>query len=313
MKRFKSKEANVASTGMVFDIKRYAIHDGPGIRTTVFLKGCLLNCPWCHNPEGKAREQEIMWWKERCIGCKDCENACTRSAISFSDDLLILDKAKCDLCGACADACHSEALKLAGKKMSADQVMKEIEKDIAFYDESGGGLSLSGGEPLLQPDFSVNLLKVCKEIGIHTAVDTCGHANSDVLLKISEHADLFLYDLKMVDDEKHMKFTGVSNQLILENLKRLSHSGQKTVVRFPLVPGVNDDEKDILKLGEFVSSLNNVKEINVLPYHKAGVEKSKRLRRPADSSFACQGPSDETLRQIQERLKGFGLQVQTGG
>ncbi len=313
MKRFKSKEADVGSTGVVFDIKRYAIHDGPGIRTTVFLKGCLLNCPWCHNPEGKAREQELMWWKERCIGCRDCQTACSKDAISFPDDLLILDKAKCDLCGACVDACHSDALKLAGRKMSVAQVMKEIEKDMAFYDESGGGVSLSGGEPLLQPDFSSSLLKACKEIGIHTAVDTCGHVGSEVLARICEHTDLFLYDLKVINDEKHMKFTGVSNQLILENLKKLSDSGQKVVARFPLVPGVNDDEKDILELGELVSSLNNVKELSILPYHKAGVEKSRRLGRPADSSFVNYSPSTERLKEIEEILKGFGLQVQIGG
>lgn len=298
---------------MIFDIKRYAIHDGPGIRTTVFLKGCLLNCPWCHNPEGKVREQEFMWWKEKCIGCRDCQNVCTKDAISFSDDGLLLDKTKCDLCGACTDICHSEALKLVGKKMSVAQVMKEIEKDIAFYDESGGGVSLSGGEPLLQPDFSVNLLKTCQKLGIHTAVDTCGYASSEILLKISEHTDLFLYDLKVINDEKHIKFTGISNKLILENLKRLSDGGPKTVVRFPLILGVNDDEKDILELGEFVSSLINVKELNILPYHRAGVEKSKRLGRPADSFFVNQTPSAETLREIEKKLKGFGLRIQIGG
>lgn len=313
MKRSKSKEAKVAGTGMVFDIKRYAIHDGPGIRTTVFLKGCLLNCPWCHNPEGKAREQEFMWWKERCIGCRDCESACTKAAISFSDDVWLLDKAKCDLCGACVGTCHSDALKLAGREMSVAQVIEEVEKDIAFYDESGGGVNLSGGEPLLQPDFSADFLKACKEIGIHTAVDTCGHASSQVLSRISKHADLFLYDLKVIDDDKHTKFTGVSNKLILNNLKELSNGGKKTVVRFPLLPGVNNDEKDILELGEFVSSLENVKELSILPYHKAGVEKSKRLNRPTDSFFVNQAPSAETLREIQERLKGFGLEVQIGG
>jgi len=298
---------------MVFDIKRYAIHDGPGIRTTVFLKGCLLNCPWCHNPEGKAKEQEFMWWKEKCIGCRECQSVCTKDAITFPDDFLLLDMTKCDLCGACADACHSQAMKLVGKKMTVTQVMKEIEKDMAFYDESGGGVSLSGGEPLLQPDFSHSLLKACKELRIHTAVDTCGHVNTDVLLKISKHVDLFLYDLKVINDEKHTRFTGVSNKLILENLKKLSRDGQKIVVRFPLVPGVNDDEKDILELGEFVSSLNNVKELSILPYHKAGVEKSRRLGRPADSFFVNHTPLAETLREIEEELKGFGLKIQIGG
>jgi len=298
---------------MVFDIKRYAIHDGPGIRTTVFLKGCLLNCSWCHNPEGKAREQEFMWWKERCIGCRDCQNVCTKGAISFLDDSFVFDNKKCDLCRACADACHSQALKLVGKEMTVTQAMKEIEKDMVFYDESGGGVTLSGGEPLLQPDFSASLLRACKEIGIHTAVDTCGHADSDIVSKVSKHVDLFLYDLKLINDEKHAKFTGVSNKLILENLKRLSDNGQKIIVRFPLVPGVNDDEKDVLELGGFVSSLKGVKELSILPYHKAGVEKSKRLKKQTDLFFVNHSPSVETLREVEQKLRGFGLRIQIGG
>ena len=301
------------NTGIVFDIKRYAIHDGPGIRTTVFLKGCLLNCPWCHNPEGKAREQEIMWWKERCEGCKDCQSVCTKDAISFSDGSLILDKTKCDLCGACTAVCSSEALKLVGQKMTVDQVMREIEKDIAFYDESGGGVTLSGGEPLLQPDFSDSLLTACKELGIHTAVDTCGHMDSEILLRISRHVDLFLYDLKVIDDDKHRKFTGVSNGLIMKNLKNLSDSGQQIIVRFPLVPGVNDSQKDIHELGEFVSSLKGVRELNILPYHKGGAEKSKRLKGSANSFFSNHSPSAEILSQVQKTLKGFGLKIQIGG
>ena len=299
--------------GMIFDIKRYAIHDGPGIRTTVFLKGCPLNCLWCHNPEGKAREQEFMWWKEKCIGCRDCQNACDKDAISFSDDDLILDKRKCDLCTACVDACHSQALRLVGKKTTVAQVVKEIEKDIAFYDESGGGVTFSGGEPLMQQYFLSNLLKACKGLRLHTAVDTCGYANSEVLLKISKQVDLFLYDLKVINDEKHKRFTGVSNKLILENLKKLSHDRHEIIVRFTLVPGVNDDEKDILELGAFVSSLKNVKELSILPYHKGGVEKSKRLKKPEDSFFVTHSPSAETLSEIEKKLKDFRLKIQIGG
>ncbi|NIN00298.1 MAG: glycyl-radical enzyme activating protein [candidate division Zixibacteria bacterium] len=301
------------STGVVFDIKRYAIHDGPGIRTTVFFKGCLLDCPWCHNPEGKAKEKEFMWWQEKCIKCGDCQSACPKGAISFSNDSLLLNKAKCDLCGACADACHSEALKLVGQKVTVDQVMREIQKDVAFYDESGGGVTLSGGEPLLQPDFSYSLLKACKELGIHTAVDTCGHTDSEILLRISRHVDLFLYDLKVIDDDKHRKFTGVSNSLIVKNLKKLSDSGQQIIVRFPLVPGVNDSQKDIHELGEFVSSLKGVRELNILPYHKGGAEKSKRLRGSANPFFSNHSRSAEMLSQIQKKLKGFGLKIQIGG
>ena len=304
---------NMQNTGIVFDIKRYAIHDGPGIRTTVFLKGCLLNCPWCHNPEGRNEKPEFMWWAEKCIGCEDCQNACTKEAISFSDDSLLLDRAKCDLCGTCADACPSEALKLVGKEMTIAQVLKVIEKDRAFYDQSGGGATLSGGEPLLQPDFSLSLLQACKERGIHTAVDTCGHVDSKVLMRISEHVDLFLYDLKLINEEKHKRFTGVSNQLILENLKELSDSGRKTIVRFPLVPGVNDDEGNIQEVGAYVSSLGGVKEINVLPYHKGGVEKFRRLNRSEDQLFKNTPPSAEALNRVQRKLKSLGLKVRVRG
>jgi pyruvate formate lyase activating enzyme len=300
-------------TGIIFDVKRYAIHDGPGIRTTVFLKGCLLDCPWCHNPEGKAKESEFIWWEEKCIGCRDCRNACTKGAISFSDDSLALDRTKCDVCGACTDACPSEALKLVGRKMTVAGVLTEIEKDIPFYDQSGGGVSLSGGEPLLQPDFSYSLLKACKELGIHTAVDTCGQVDFDVLLKISRHVDLFLYDLKVINDEKHKSYTGVSNKLILENLRKLSDKGHRVVVRFPLIPGVNDHQRDIRELGELVSSLEGAKEVSILGYHKGGVEKSKRLMRPKHSFCADRIPSAEALREIKNKLKEFGLKVQVGG
>jgi len=247
------------------------------------------------------------------MGCRDCQSACTQSAISFSDDSLLLDKRKCDLCGACVNACHSQALKLIGKEMTVAQIMQEIEKDTLFYDESRGGATFSGGEPLMQPSFLHDLLKACKEIGVHTAVDTCGYANSDVVLKISKHVDLFLYDVKVVDDEKHIKFTGVSNKLILDNLKRLSKIGQKSIVRFALIPGVNDDKEDILELGAFVSSLENVKEISILPYHKGGIEKSKRLMKPEDLFFLSCSPTAETISEIEKTLKDFGLTIRIGG
>ena len=165
----------------------------------------------------------------------------------------------------------------------------------------------------MQPYFLRSLLKACKELGIHTTVDTCGYANPEVLLKISKHVDLFLYDLKMINDEKHIKFTGVSNKLILENLKQLSQNGQKTVVRFPLIPGVNDDEKDILELGAFVSSLKNMKELSILLYHRAGAEKIKRLTNLKDSAFMNYSSSSEALNEIEQRLKSFGLEIQIGG
>ena len=298
--------------GMIFDIKRYAIHDGPGIRTTVFLKGCSLNCLWCHNPEGKAEEQEFMWWEGRCIGCRSCQSACEKAAISFSKDRLLIDQEKCDLCGDCVDACTSQALELIGKEMTVSQVVGEIEKDMVFYDESGGGVTLSGGEPLMQPDFSLSILESCKRLRIHTTLDTCGFAQFDIVSQICDQVDLILYDLKVIDGKKHKKFTGASNELIIENLKKLSQNGQNIIVRFPLVFGLNDNEKDIVELGDFVSSLDNVNEISILPYHNAGAEKMKRLNKPKDSSFMSHLVPSETLDKIEKKLKTFGLKVQIG-
>jgi len=225
----------------------------------------------------------------------------------------MIDESKCDLCGACVEVCHAKALELVAKSMSVEQVMHEIEKDTAFYEESGGGVTFSGGEPLMQPDFLYNLLKACNEKGIHTALDTCGYAKKEVLLKISENVDLFLYDLKIIDEEKHIEFTGVSNELILENLRELSRLGKKIIVRFPLIPGINDNETDIMEIGKFVSSIKNVNELDILPYHKAGSEKIKRLTNPQVLKFIYNLPSEEKLSEIGEKLKSFGLKIKIGG
>ncbi len=293
---------------MIFDIMRYAIHDGPGIRTTLFFKGCPLDCIWCHNPEGKSREPEFMWWKERCIQCRNCQNACSRGAISFPDDFS-LEKAKCDLCRSCVDACPSRALEMVGEKMTVPQLMMEIEKDTIFYEESGGGVTFSGGEPLMQPGLLYSLLKACKARGIHTAVDTCGYANPDVFRRISSYVDLFLYDVKVINDQTHKKVTGVSNMLILENLRVLSQMGKKVIVRYPLIPGMNDREEDIRELGAFISSVN-VEEISILPYHKGGMEKARRLGKQI---LVVNPSSAETVNKTKDKLKRYGPKVEIGG
>ena len=293
--------------GIIFDIKRYAIHDGPGIRTTVFFKGCPLTCSWCHNPEGKSPEPEFMWWEKKCLNCRDCQKKCPTNAISFSDTFII-EKEKCNLCKVCLDACHTGALELIGKEMTVSDVVKEIEKDIPFYDESQGGVTMSGGEPLMQPDFLYDLLKACKARGITTALDTCGYAPLDVLLTISEYVDLFLYDVKTMDDTVHKKVTGVSNTKILTNLKALVH--KNVIVRFPLIPGVNDDEKDIESLGKFVYSLG-LHNITVLPYHAAGIEKVKRLQ--SNTVYMTNPPTAETIQKTKTIFQETGLNVQVGG
>ena len=295
--------------GVVFDIKHYAIHDGPGIRTTVFLKGCPLDCAWCHNPESKHPQPEFMWWPTRCIGCGCCEESCPEGAVTIGDKLII-DEEKCIGCGSCVDECYAEALELVGREMSVEEVMEEVRRDSMFYRESGGGVTFSGGEPLMQLMFLAELLEACKREGFHTAVDTSGHAEQAALEKIMEYTDLFLYDVKHMDTEQHRKFTGASNVLVLSNLALLR--GRAVVVRVPLVPGVNDDEENIRRLGEYVSGLG-FSDLCLLPYHKVGSEKAQRLNRETGPQFVAEAPTDESLDRLRGVLTEYGLSVKIGG
>ena len=297
--------------GVVFDIKRYAIHDGPGIRTTVFLKGCPLDCPWCHNPEGKRPEPEHMWWESRCLGCGGCVEACPEGAITMAGSLEI-DAEKCTMCGACSEVCVTDALEVVGKEASVDEVMEDVRKDAVFYEESGGGVTFSGGEPTMQPVFLLDLLRACREEGFHTAVDTSGITAKESLLRMAEYVDLFLYDLKFMDDGAHREYTGASNALVLENLRALDEAGATIVIRVPLIPYVNDDADDVDRLGEFVSGLNGVQEVCVLPYHRAGTEKLGRLLTHREP-FLSEPPADDKLEQVKTILEGHGLKVKTGG
>jgi len=298
------------ATGLIFDIKRYAIHDGPGIRTTVFFKGCPLSCWWCHNPEGKSFSLELMIWPDRCIGCQTCVEVCPNSAVLVVNGSIVTDRDRCKVCGTCAEKCPANAREIVGKRISVDELIKEIRKDVLFYEESGGGVTVSGGEPLAQPEFLHEFLRACKKEDIHIALDTSGYAETGVLLKISKNVDLFLYDLKIMDDKKHKLYTGVSNELILKNLRELSLLGKKVFVRFPLIPGVNDDEENLHAAGKFISGLRNVEEIDILPYHKLGVEKAKRLGKKVKT---FDKPSNETLERAIKKLKSFGLKVKEGG
>lgn len=299
--------------GIVFDIKRFSIHDGPGIRTTIFLKGCPLDCLWCHNPEGIASILEILYRENLCIRCNTCMDTCLQGAITPSEDgRPITSPDRCILCGDCVEACPTGAREITGREVTVAGMLAEIEKDIIFYDESGGGVTFSGGEPLRQPDFLFALLKACKEREIHTAVDTSGFASPQILDRIREYTDLFLYDLKLMDDEKHRRFTGVSNALILENLRRLSSRGSSIIVRVPIIPGINDDDENVTKIGEFVAALPRLPQVDILPYHATGTEKYRRLGKEYALSDT-QSPSIETILGIARRLQEFGLQVTVGG
>ena len=299
-------------TGLIFDIKKFSIHDGPGIRTTVFFKGCPLSCWWCHNPEGQSLGREIMFRERRCIRCGACQAVCTQGAISMDGDVVSTDREKCTLCGTCVEACYAEARELVGREVTVAEVMAEIEQDVAFYDESGGGVTFSGGEPLLQRNFLLALLRACREKEIHTAVDTCGFATWETLDSLREHVDLFLYDLKSMDDARHLKSTGVSNELILGNLHRLSTLGHDIILRVPVIPGINDDDENIRQTGAFAATLSYLNRLDVLPYHRAGTEKYHRLNKVYELPEA-RPPSDERMAKIVRILRGFGLQIKIGG
>jgi len=297
----------LVTTGTVFNIQRYSIHDGPGIRTTVFLKGCPLNCWWCQNPESQLSGQEIVFWEDRCIGCGACSTICPSGAIQIKNGIPVTEKEKCILCGKCIEKCPALAREMIGKKITAEEVIKEIEKDVIFYEESGGGVTFSGGEPLEQPEFLEELLNACQKKKIHTAVDTSGYVSWEILNKISSKVDLFLYDLKIMDSKRHKKYTGVSNELILENLKKLSSVHNNIFVRFPVIPGINDDYQNIKEMGEFLSFLK-VTQVNLLPYHYIGVDKYRRLGRTYKLA-TTQPPSEEKLSEISAILRKFNLKV----
>ncbi|MFZ7101816.1 MAG: glycyl-radical enzyme activating protein [Peptococcaceae bacterium] len=284
--------------GIIFNIQRFSIHDGPGIRTTVFLKGCPLNCWWCHNPESQAVSLHLNLWADRCINCGECIRVCA-------------NKDHCILCGKCVESCPAAARELIGKQVSVTEVLREIKKDLIFFDESGGGVTFSGGEPLMQPVFLENLLEECRREHIHTAVDTSGFAPWETVLKISRYTDLFLYDLKHINDLDHQRYTGVSNALILANLKKLSMLKKRIIVRIPLIPGINDAEGIIRQMGEFIAGLK-IKEVNVLPYHDTARDKYTRLAKVyklADTALL----SEKKINQAVEILEKKGLKVKKGG
>jgi len=297
--------------GLVFDIKRFAVDDGPGIRTTVFFKGCPLRCRWCHNPEGQVPAPELMHRRTRCNGCAECIKVCPEKAISQVAGKISINRKSCNRCGKCCQECPTEALEIVGKKFSLKEILKEIDKDLIFYDESKGGVTVSGGEPLLQLDFLNAVLEECKKRKIHTVVDTCGYARQEDIVRIGENVDLFLYDVKIMDKKKHRDYTGVSNDLILRNLQILAENGSDVLVRFPIIPEINDDQDNVRRTAEFMVSCG-IRNINLLPYHRSGIEKYRSLGRIYKLNRKMR-VSDKKLNLIKERLEAYGLIVKMGG
>jgi pyruvate formate lyase activating enzyme len=302
----------VASRGIVFDIRRYSIHDGPGIRTTVFFKGCPLSCWWCHNPESQSAAVEMVFRASRCIACRACLEACEQGALTWNGDGPVVAPEKCRLCGACAEACYAEARQQVGREMTVEQVMAEVERDIAFYDESGGGVTISGGEPLLQRDFLSALLRACRAREIHTALDTSGFASWQTMERIRGDVDLFLYDLKLIDDARHRRATGVSNATILRNLRALSERGHAIRLRVPVIPGINADDESVRQIGALAAALPHLDGVDLLPYHAIGIDKYARFNR-AYHLPETRSPSDERMAEIAHILTGLGLAVKIGG
>jgi pyruvate formate lyase activating enzyme len=303
------------ASGWVWDIRRYTLHDGPGIRTTVFLKGCPLACLWCANPEAQSPEPELLWVRERCLACDLCRNICPHWAISRDEaGEPRFDRDVCDLCGVCAMRCPAEAMILSGRQMSVDEVMQEVMRDERFHARSGGGLTLSGGEPLAQPAFAAALLERYKveERGRHTAVETSGHAPWEALAALVPFTDVFLYDVKHMDPDEHRRLTGAGNALILANAARLADSGAELVIRLPLVPGCNDGDGNLRRTAGFARSLARVSRVDILPYHRLGEPKYERLGRrcPLAGTPAAGG---ETIARARAILDAAGLEVRVGG
>ncbi len=260
----------------IFNIQKFSIHDGPGIRSVVFFKGCPLRCQWCSNPESLSTKPEIMWDISKCILCKKCENICPTKSISFPMDKFHFDNNTCNQCMSCIIQCPTKALDFYGEKMDIDKIMKEVLKDIDFYEESGGGVTLSGGEVMLHHNFALNLVKKLKEKKIHIAIETTGYAKSDVFQSLASNVDLILFDIKHYNSEKHKKYTGVNNEIILENLRWAVKNNLEIIARIPIIPSVNNSLDDAREFSKLLKEIG-IKKVNLLPFHQFGEKKYENL------------------------------------
>ncbi len=310
-------------TGKFYDIQGFSVHDGPGIRLTLFMKGCPLRCPWCHSPESQAFPTELNWMEIKCVGiekCGKCLDVCPQGAITpgkkkkapTGDEeitLVTVDRSKCDNCGKCAEVCTSKALYMCGTDYTLEEIMQRVRRDKPFFEKSGGGVTVSGGECLCQPEFLLEILKACKEEGVHTAVDTTGFADWKWFEKILPYTDLFLYDLKQMDSQKHKQTVGVPNELILENGKKIAAAGGKFQIRIPVIPMFNDSVQDFEAYGNYIKELGDAVEVvQLLPYHNLGTVKWERLGN-TKPILEAKPPSDELMQARKEQLEALGINV----
>jgi pyruvate formate lyase activating enzyme len=298
---------------LIFDIKRYSINDGPGIRVTVFFKGCNLHCAWCHNPESISGKVEKMYAPLRCIKCGNCVDVCPEKALTLTSDGIITNSNSCNICGKCADTCPTKAIEMSGKHMQVPEIMDIIEKDRIFFDQSGGGVTFSGGEPLVHSKLLIELLDECGKRGIHRAVDTAGFVNTETILEVAKRTDLFLYDIKLMDTNLHEEWTKVKNEKILLNLKAIANAGAQIIIRIPVISGINDNAENIEQIAIFISDLpGDKKDVHLLPYHNIAQNKYMKLGKP-DSFEKLKEPDIESLNRTLAIFAKNGIKASIGG
>lgn len=300
-----------SSQGLIFDIQRFSLHDGPGIRTLVFMKGCPLSCAWCSNPESRKTRPEVMFYEDKCIKCFSCLAVCPNREALEENWPLVLDG--CQGCGKCITVCYPEARQLIGRHVTVEDMLETVLRDVVFYEESGGGVTVGGGEPTLQADFVAYFLKRCQEHSLHTAIETCGFTSWDSFSRVLRHVDLLLMDIKHMDTTQHKALTGVGNEQILENARRAAGSGMDMVIRLPLIPGFNDGADNLSELGRFIrKELSPVRRVDILPYHSTGESKSIRLGKPSKPNTASLQSPEEIL-SAREILRSHDLMVKIEG
>ena len=305
-------ELAAQAEAVIFDIQKFSVHDGPGIRSLVFFKGCPLRCAWCSNPESQSKKPELVFFSNKCVGCRNCLSACRHGACrSDKDGGLRFDRRLCTGCGECAETCYADARVMLGRHMTVDDVLREVRRDAVFYRHSGGGVTLGGGEPALWPRFAARLLRALKAEGMHTAIETCGQVEYEEIERLLPYLDLVMYDVKHMDSAQHERYTGATNETVLANLDRLAAEDVEIVVRVPMIPGVNDDADNIGRTADFAAS-RGIARIDLLPYHRYAQDKYARLGLEYGLA-GLQPPSAEHIAELATVVRSRELTCQIGG